>query len=78
MSSPLPALWRGHGRILVLERIDVGHVDVLTCRDDFVERGHGVAGAKLAGVLGVIIEVAIGERAILVANQPVGSDGFSG
>ncbi len=43
-------------------------------RDDLVERGDAVAGADLAGVLGVVVEVARGEHAVLVADQAVGGN----
>src|ERR1700682_1862193 len=40
-------------------------------RLDFVERRHGVAGAELAGVLGVVGEVLVVQRAVLVADLAI-------
>ena len=42
---------------------------------DLVERGHGVAGADLAGVDAVVAEVAVGDVAVLVAEQAPALDG---
>jgi hypothetical protein len=41
-------------------------------RHDLEERGYGVAGAHLARILQVVIEVLRAQRAVLVADQPVG------
>ena len=42
--------------------------------DDFVERGHRVAGPDLAGVLGVVVEILLVEHAVFVAEQAVAFD----
>ena len=43
-------------------------------RDDLVERGHGVAGTDLAGVLAIIIEITGRQLAFFVADQPITVD----
>src|SRR5919198_1789130 len=58
-------------RLLVLERVDAGVLDLLAGGDYLVERRDGVARADLARVLAVVVEIAVGEQAVLVADEPV-------
>src|SRR5688572_30943059 len=49
-------------RSLVLQRIDARASHRLADRHELVERRHGVAGADLARVLLVVVEVLVGEE----------------
>src|SRR5205085_2574686 len=58
-------------RLLVLERVNAWVLNRLPGGDDLVERRDGVARADLARVLAVVVEVAFGEQAVLVADEAV-------
>ena len=45
-------------------------VAFLAGRDQLVKRGHVVARADLAGVLGVVVEILVGHDPVFVADQP--------
>ena len=60
-----------HRGWLVLQRVDAGQAMSDAGGHDLVERGHGVAGADLAGVLRVVVEVLGARAAVLVADQAV-------
>ena len=60
---------------MVFERIHFrGRGQVFAGGDDLVERGDGVAGADLAGVLLVVVEILLREQPLFVADEPVAGD----
>ena len=56
---------------MILERIDSAVGNRLAGRDDFVERGDGVTGAHLTGVLAIVVEVFFPQHPVLVADEAI-------
>ena len=60
--------------MLILELIDAGFTGFVARRNDFIERGDGVAGAQVARVLRIVVEVARAKLAVLVSDETVRTD----
>ena len=60
--------------LLILKGIRFRWADFFAGGDDFVERGHGVAGADFAGIFFVVVKIFGGEHAVFVADQPIAGD----
>src|SRR5215213_10875611 len=65
---------RRPGRAAVLQLVHARVLDLLPGGHDLVERRDRVAGAYLARVLPVVVEVAVGEQTVLVADEAVARD----